>query len=218
MAHPQANPARGGVFDRAYRRLDDFFEHPAVFNAYQAIADGGKFRQIRRFLATVPYESVLDVGSGTGNWAQLARGRYLGIDTSASFIEGCLERYAEDPEKTFLLADAAEIEPAEHYDLGLMISVLHHLSDQKAEAILRRLVTVCRYVFILDLYPIPWNPLARAAYALDRGNFIRSKEEQRRLVQRVEGFHVLKDDDYFSPSLLYRHTLFLLSTPRADRR
>ena len=50
-----------------YRFIDRLFENSLVFNLNQVILDGGKTRQIRRFLADVPYRSVVDIGCGTGN-------------------------------------------------------------------------------------------------------------------------------------------------------
>lgn len=208
-----ASRASRSFSTRFYDRIDRLFERPIVFDAYQKIVDGGKLRQIQRFLAGLPFQSVLDVGCGTGNWTRLARGSYLGVDTSPSFVTACRERYAGDPEKRFILADASEVDLAHRFDLGLMVSVLHHLSDAKAEAVLKRMSTVCRNILILDLYPIGWNPISRVLYALDRGDFIRGPEEQRSVISRVDGLRILKEDAYYSPTLLYRHTLFLLETP-----
>jgi len=195
-------------------RLDRLFEHPAVFNAYQALVDGGKMRQIRRFLAGLPFRSILDIGCGTGNWSHLAADGYLGVDSSPAFIEAARERYKGDPNKRFLLADASELELVQSYDLCLMISVLHHLSDAKVRAVLERVSTRCRNLFVLDLYPIPWNPASRALYALDRGDYIRSPQEQQRLLEEADGLRLRKAGSYFSPTFLYRHTLFLLENDK----
>lgn len=192
-----------------YQQLDRLFEHATVFNVYQALADGGKTRQIERFLAGVPYETVVDVGCGTGNWAPLARGRYLGVDTSPAFIEACRRRYADDPEKTFVQADAAALNLSQPFDLALLISVLHHLSDEDVRRLLPWVAGHARHLFVLDLYPMPWHPIARLLYALDRGDHIRSPATQRALLAEEPGLHLVKASSYFAPSGLYRHTLFL---------
>lgn len=195
-----------------YRRLDDLFEHPAVFNAYQAVVDGGKTRQIERFLKDVPYRSMVDVGCGTGNWAVLARGAYLGVDTSPSFIAACRERYAGDPEKRFVQADAAELTGQGPFDLAVLISVLHHLPDADVRRLLAWVHRSARYFFVLDLYPVPWNPLSRLLYTLDRGNHIRTPDAQKALLLSQPGLHLVREDDYFCPNGLYRHTLFLFES------
>lgn len=192
-----------------YNRLDRFFERPAVFNLYQSVADGGKKRQIRRFLRDVEFESVVDIGCGTGNWAGIARGRYLGIDTSPSFIAACRRRYAGDPEKEFVEADASTLQLSEQFDLAQMISVLHHLSDDEVRRLVEWVERSARRLFILDLYPVPWHPVARLLYAMDRGNFIRPPDAQKDLILRSSQMKLVREDSYFAPSGLYRHTLFL---------
>lgn len=192
-----------------YRPLHDFFEHPRVFNAYQAVVDGGKRRQIRRFLADVPYRSVVDIGCGTGNWAAVAKGDYLGVDLSPSFIAACRARYAGDATKQFLEADVTTLDRSERFDLAQLISVLHHLSDDDVRRLLDWIARSARYFFVLDLYPMPWHPVARVLYALDRGDHIRTPADQKRLILSNPAFRLVKEENYFAPTALYRHTLFL---------
>lgn len=108
-----------------YRLIDRLFENALIFNLNQIILDGGKNRQIKRFLADIPYQSMVDIGCGTGNWAALADGKYLGVDTSPSFIASCKKRYKSDPRKEFLLADATSLALSEPFDLAILVSVLH---------------------------------------------------------------------------------------------
>ena len=195
-----------------YRRIYRLYEQPWLFNLNQTLLDGGKARQIHRFLADVPYRSVVDVGCGTGNWVRLARGPYLGIDTSPSFIEACRRRHAGRSDTRFLEADATTVDLDERFDLAMLISVLHHLSDDEAVRLLGWMARQARYVFVLDLYPIPANPLARWLYAHDRGDYIRSPEAQRALLLHDDRLTSVKEDDYYAPTRLYRHTLFLLES------
>ncbi len=192
-----------------YQRLYRAFEHPAVFNAYQAVVDGGKGRQIRRFLADVPFTSVVDVGCGTGNWATLTTGTYLGIDASPSFIAGCRRRYAGDPQRRFLLGDAAALDLDASFDLALLVSVLHHLSDAEVQRLVPWVVRYARFFFVLDLFPVPWNPVSRLLYTLDRGDHIRTPQRQKDLLLGAGELRLVKEGAYFCPNGLYRHTLFL---------
>lgn len=192
-----------------YRRLYHLFDHPAVFNAYQFLVDGGKKRQIRRFLRDVPYESVADIGCGTGNWALTARGGYLGVDVAPEFVEAAAARYAGDAEKRFMRLDPTREELPGRYDLTQLISVLHHLSDEQTTALLGRIIPKTQYVFVLDLYPIPWHPVAKLLYAADRGDYIREPEEQKRLLMHDGRLELMKEGSYYAPTMLYRHTLLL---------
>lgn len=192
-----------------YRRIYSLFDHPAVFNAYQFLVDGGKERQIRRFLEDVPYETVADIGCGTGNWAVTAQGRYLGVDVAREFVEAARARYAGDPKKSFLQLDPTSEELPGAFDLTQLVSVLHHLSDEQVRALLARVVPKTRFLFVLDLYPISSNPVARFLYAADRGDYIRKPEEQKQLILGAGGLKMIREDDYFAPTLVYRHTLML---------
>lgn len=201
-----------------YRSVHATFERPWVFNLYQTLVDGGKAHRIQSFLADVPFRSVVDIGCGTGNWASVARGPYLGVDLSPSFIEGCRRRYRDDPEKRFIEADVATLDLPERYDLAQLISVLHHLSDDEVARMLAWVVRSARYFFVLDLYPIRWNPVSRLLYALDRGDHIRSPEAQKRLILSQPGLHLVKEADYYAPTGLYRHTLFLFRNAEVGMR
>ncbi len=192
-----------------YRRIYHLFDRPAVFNAYQFLVDGGKERQIRRFLKDVPYKSVADVGCGTGNWAVTARGPYLGVDVAPEFVEAAAARYADDPDKTFMCLDPTEEELPGRFDLTQLVSVLHHLSDEQTAALLERIVPRTRFLFVLDLYPIPSNPVSRFLYAADRGDYIREPDDQKRLMLRDGSLKLIQEDNYFAPTMLYRHTLLL---------
>lgn len=197
---------------RLYHRIYRLFDNPVVFNAYQVLVDGGKERRIHRFLRNVRYTTVVDIGCGTGNWAITARGSYLGVDVAREFVESARARYANDPSKQFLELDpTAEALPGE-FDLAQLVSVLHHLSDEEVLALLRRIVPRTRYLFILDLYPISWNPVARFLYAADRGDFIREPSEQKRLILRHPKLRLVREDDFFAPTGVYRHTLMLFET------
>jgi SAM-dependent methyltransferase len=193
-----------------YPFIDRLFESAFVFNANQFLLDGGKARQIKRFLKDVPFSSVVDIGCGPGNWAVISRGRYLGIDTSPSFIESCQRRYAGDPQKEFVLSDATRLNVKEPFDLAMLISVLHHLSEEEMVRVLEWAARSARFFFVLDLYPNPSNPISSFLYAMDRGNYIREPAEQERILTTGNHFRIIEKSDYFSPPRLYRHTLYLL--------
>jgi SAM-dependent methyltransferase len=210
-AETRCERSRAMIKKAGWRKyLDGVPTHPLVReNKLPAILDTGKERQIRRFLDGVPYESVLDIGCGTGTWSRFARGRYLGIDASPVAVARAEYRHGEDPLKQFVQADAAEFHLPVRYDLTLMISVLHCLSDEAVESILEWVARTSSYVFILDLYPIHWNPVSRWLYTLDGGSYIRTPQEQEQLLSSHPGLKLIKKDSYYCPNGLYRHTLFL---------
>lgn len=193
-------------------KVHRLFDHPFVFNAWQAVGDSGKGRQIRRFLREVSVSSVLDVGCGTGNWASVTDGRYLGVDISSEFIAAARDRYRDDPQKEFRHLDATVEDVPGHFDLMQLISVLHHLSDDQVRRLIGRVAPRIDYLFVLDLYPVPWNPISRFLYRADRGDHIRTPAEQKRLIESSADLRLVREDDYFAPPGLYRHTLLLYAS------
>jgi SAM-dependent methyltransferase len=204
---------RSAILTHAHR----LFEIPAVFDSYQVLVDGGKRAPVARFLDGIDYESVIDLGCGTGAWSYLARGRYLGLDYSASFIQGCRRRFRDDPRKSFAVGDLESIDLEQSFDLALMLSVLHHLSEDQADALLRQLSGHAKRVLVMDLMPAEKNPLSRLLYKLDRGDYIRSADLQLDLLLRSGDWALERRDSFYSYNRLYRHTLFLLrSVATAD--
>lgn len=202
----ESTQKRSSLLERAHRIL----EISSLFNLYQVVADGGKRAPVSRFLDGVPYESVLDLGCGTGAWSYLARGRYLGLDYSTSFISGCRKKFADDPRKKFLVGDVENIDLDERFDLALMMSILHHLSDDQAASLLDGLCDRVARIVVMDLLPNPSNPVSRLLYRLDRGDFIRSPDAQRGILLQSRSWKLEREDSFYSYNRLYRHTLFLL--------
>ena len=89
-----------------------------------------RYRAVERMLAHQTIGSALDVGCGTGDFAQLfdpARTRYLGIDISANMIAECRRLF---PSHEFQVADGDSIDAAgESVELVLSIGVLEYLAD-----------------------------------------------------------------------------------------
>lgn len=194
------------------RFIDRCFEHSFIFNINQVLLDGGKHAPMRRFLSDVPSDAVIDLGCGPGNWVELAEEEYVGVDTSESFIDTCREKHGDDSNKQFLHADVASLELDRSFDLAMLISVLHHLSDEQIGETVDRLADHARYLFVMDLYPIHHNPISRWLYRMDRGNHIREPDQQRNLITASGQFQLVKEDEFHSWNRLYRHTMFLFES------
>lgn len=198
-----------------YRGIFNALERSWVYNLTQLFLGAGKKRHVTGFLHGMEYRSLLDIGCGPGEYVALARGPYLGIDTSASFIANCRQRFGNDPAKQFIHADATSISVPRQYDLALLNSVLHHLTDEETERLVTWVARSARYLFILDLYPVPWNPLSRWFYAMDRGDYVREVAEQKALILRNPAMRLVKEGAAWSPNCIYRHSLFLFESTAA---
>ncbi len=106
-------------------------ENQAMYAEKRAIIDG----LLARYQVTIGADTrVLEIGSGVGYWTEYLRGRgvrtYTGNDIASISIERLGARY---PDYKFLLGDAGAVRlPASGFDLGWMIDVTQHITDDGA--------------------------------------------------------------------------------------
>ena len=113
-----------------------------------------KAAYVNRLVAEQRIRSVVELGQGDGNQLTLARyPRYLGLDVSPTAVATCVERFAHDPTKSFVLctqglfADPAGFLTAE---LAISLDVVYHLiEDEVFDRYLRDLFSLAtRFVAI----------------------------------------------------------------------
>ncbi len=102
---------------------------------------------VDRFIGLVqPHESVLDIGSGTCNIVEILRDRGFNVTPldvkNLSFVDSITPTLYDG--RTMPFRD-------DHFDVGLLITVLHHTPDP--EAVIREAMRVCRRLIIIeDIY------------------------------------------------------------------
>jgi len=174
-------------------RLKQTLDNPALFNALQLVIAGRQNitrRLIREGLQLGAGEQLLDVGCGTGEFANVAVGSYLGVDINPKYIEYARQKYgvgANHPEREFKVADVSSIEFAEtgqKYPKAMFINSMHHLSDAQNRAVLAGIarVTTQRFV-VIDMDAEPDNPVSKFLAQQDRGDFVRPLAQQIELVK-----------------------------------
>jgi SAM-dependent methyltransferase len=187
--------------------LYSLLNRPFLFNALRSVLDGGQVRYIEGILKGYPRGSVLDVGCGCGAFSRVSSGEYTGIDYSESFIEHARRRYGRSG-KRFLLMDALDLSVEKNFGISLMINALHHLSDDEAVNVLNVMKKVTRdLVLIHDLVPRK-NFVSRMFYRIDRGEYIRSLEDQRKLIGSA-GLTVAEVRVFKTFPGIYEHSTFL---------
>jgi SAM-dependent methyltransferase len=88
----------------------------------------------RHAIALGPDTRVLEIGSGVGYWTEFLRAKgirhYTGNDIAQVSIDTLSKRF---PDFTFVHGDAGEVAlPAAAFDLGWMIDVTQHITDDAA--------------------------------------------------------------------------------------
>ena len=83
--------------------------------------------------------SVLDIGCG--QYANIIRGAYLGIDNSARYI-AYAQAHHNGANRAFRCMGAAELDAGAKFDVVLMADVLHHFERTVCCKLIRRIASV----------------------------------------------------------------------------
>jgi SAM-dependent methyltransferase len=173
--------------------IERLWERSSVYRLWQLPFERQKFAPVSRALSKLDVQSVLDVGCGPGtNASHFKDVPYVGTDLNPSYITTARRKYGD----RFVVGDAARELPTTGapYDVILVNSLLHHLDDEQVAAVLRQAVTMLApegAVHILDLELPAERGIARFLATHDRGNFVRSRDAWRALLDgllRIEKF------------------------------
>ncbi len=163
--------------------LDD----PRVFRAvrYPLVGAQRKTREVvEEELAAGPGDAVLDVCCGTGDFADLVPGPYLGVDLNERFIGLARRRYAGRPEKRFGVMDATKTGLGDaSFGRAMIVNAMHHFDDDLNRGVLAEVSRVTQdRIVIVDAIPDPEGWLRRLVIQSDRGDHIRPLDEQLALI------------------------------------
>ena len=118
---------------------------PAAAAAYRKRCE---LEILRDWLDAVPRSArVLDVGCGSGNWAEVFAARYAhvtGIDQSAAMIDPARQRLEAMQNVELLTGDVLSDLPNETFDLIFVGGVCMYLNDADVEALFRLLAARLR--------------------------------------------------------------------------
>lgn len=171
--------------------IEYLFSQPAVFNSIRKPIAGDQ-KEVKEFVSKnirkYGAKSVLDVGCGTGDYIVTIpeNTQYLGIDTNRQYLSYTKKLFKTKTRK-FLFQDATETKfyKERKFDIAILISILHHLSDEDLEIILPQIRKVVKKaVIITDIIPDPKGWLPKQLVKLDRGRYVRSREEKLRILKK----------------------------------
>jgi SAM-dependent methyltransferase len=166
----------------------DFFQHDLL---------GG--RQAREWLASNFWklkggERIVDIGCGSGAVLDyLPRDSdYIGIDVSERYIGAARKKYSGNG--TFFLGTALDFLNQDYSrrnntDLVICNGLLHHLPDDQAREVLevskKLLKPGGRLICLEATYLARQTRLSKWIVSTDRGRFVRSEQEWKRLVSQI---------------------------------
>jgi SAM-dependent methyltransferase len=157
--------------------LDAVMENVHVYRWWQAPFAVQKFAPVARLNDLDRAGSVLDVACGPGtNAAHFRRAAYMGVDWNPAYVEYARRRFRGE----FVVADVCDgaFAGGRRFDFILVNSFFHHVADDDATRIMRRLgdlLTPGGAVHILDMIVPDRSGPARFLATHDRGLYPRSR-------------------------------------------
>jgi SAM-dependent methyltransferase len=167
-------------------------DNPYMFN-YVRYLLAGRQKNIKTFIKNnldrYQCKSIADICSGTGDFAELIPkdAYYVGWDINEDFINYARKRYRGDRSKSFIKVDILNAKETinENFDAVMLISTLHHFSDDELNTLLPFVKKIARKVIIIaDIIPDPPHILQKIFAKIDRGKFVRPKDEKIKILKK----------------------------------
>jgi SAM-dependent methyltransferase len=194
------------------------FDRPSLYQSFHRILSRDKFRCLEQYLGrravTRPLR-IIDFGCGPGTNAFLftdkKRYDYLGVDFNPDYVEWARRLY----DLKFVCADLTQLDPGTRYDVILINSVMHHLTDVQAQDVLtaaQHMLAPGGECLVLDMIrpetPALRNVVQRTLIRLDRGAFCRKADELENLLKSYFNTRVVSSFDIRLIFRLWQMKLF----------
>jgi SAM-dependent methyltransferase len=175
--------------------------HPFVYEQIRPRVVGGiDMRGLYEMLGPEGSKVVLDVGCGTGDALNYLDDfeQYFGVDNDPVAIEAATKKFGSRKGvkfecRTLRASDVAELSPT-----GVVLSgLLHHLTDEEGEGLLRMVAASPRLARIVtsDIVYLPGKHFNNLLARLDRGKYCRAPDGYTTIARRaglaVEQEHVV---------------------------
>ncbi len=164
--------------------INKILQFPLLYTTFQTLVEknfSGK-NLISNYIHPIPGCRILDIGCGpatiTNDLPEDVE--YFGIDNNPLYIKQAVEKY---PHHSFQVADINHFSPdrENYFDRVIAIGVLHHLNDGECDKLISLAYTALKPggVFITydGVFVENQNPIARMLLHMDRGKFVRTRNE-----------------------------------------
>lgn len=176
--------------------LHKILENPTVYNLCQkalsiiALGNKGMANFMRSEFAGA--KTVLEVGCGTGRFANIFGQRYTGVDYNGAYIKHAQNKF---PAAKFYVSDSSSLAfMGKKFDTVFSICTFHHLSnEQVVNTIIEMEKVANNSVYVIDpVYPPAWNILGYILFKMDRGFYRRTFNKMRNLLEPM-GYQVRQE-------------------------
>jgi 2-polyprenyl-3-methyl-5-hydroxy-6-metoxy-1,4-benzoquinol methylase len=173
--------------------LWQILDHPVVWEISRYALDIGfslyrkRVRMMHEWGILSDAPSIVDVGCGIGSYAEITKGRYLGIDQNCRFVEYARRKHKR-PNQSFRCINATTlVKEQSAFELALMVDFLHHLEDEQCVQLLKDCSRLANQ-YVISFEPITYqpNPVGRWIVEHDRGEYPRSLDELYQFFKEAE--------------------------------
>lgn len=162
---------------------------PRIFSFVNQTMRGTKNvqRYVTEYINAKNGDKVLDIGCGTGNALQhLPDVDYNGFDLDPAYIKVAQKRYPGRGKFYCKRVSSEAVEGEGTFDIIISIGVIHHLNDEEAKQLFEMSAHLLKPGGRLVTHDGCYRPgqswLERFFLDIDRGRFIRTELEYRKLV------------------------------------
>lgn len=141
-----------------------------------------------RLITPTSGERILDLGCGTATiLTSMSNVEYIGIDNNSRYIKKAVERFGHRGK--FICADLSDeiVATLGTFDKILLLGVMHHLPDESIKqimALITKLLSPQGVLITMDpAIEEDQHPIASILIRMDRGRFVRSKDDYVALIQ-----------------------------------
>lgn len=159
--------------------------------------------------------TILDIGCGTGHYAHITGGEYLGIDLNERYIDYAVKKNGSSTRRFQVMNVTDLYEQDKKFDIVLMVDILHHITDGQCERLLTTVSKIAtRHIVSFEPVADQTNALGRQLIKSDRGKNMRSVKELHQLFHQTD-LDILKENG-LQHGMVYK-TVGFLCTPRYKR-
>lgn len=163
-------------------KLKSILQYPTIFSLFQKLIGTHRIKLlITQNTKLKPGFKVLDVGCGFGNLLEYLPHdiNYVGIDINQNYINYAKKKY--NLRGRFICADVTKLRlKEEKFDVILVSSLFHHLSDNEVKKLLKSLLPFIKKEAIVvsadSVYLKNQSYLSRFITSQDRGKYVRYEE------------------------------------------
>lgn len=173
--------------------LRRILESPAIYQKFQELGGffGARLKAMKAYMPPLPEGStVFDIGCGPGHIVEhLGKVNYHGFDVAPDYITFAQHTFGQLGTFHLRQFDATAAIEFGKAKAVMMNALIHHLSDEQAVGLFRTVRDSLEddgFVFTLDgCLREGQHPFARWMHTHDRGEFVRTEEGYRRILEQV---------------------------------